>query len=177
MSRQPTPQDKFSFGLWTVGWTGTDPFGGPSRPALEPWAYVDKLAEIGAWGVTFHDNDVFPFDADEATKDQIVKRFRGATDRPAWSSRWSPPTPSATRSSRTAGSPPTTVRCAASALRKVLRAVDLAADLGASTFVHVGRSRGQRSTTVAKDVYAVHGRATRRASTPSPATSSRRATT
>ena len=80
MHRQPTPEDKFSFGLWTVGWVGVDPFGSASRPTLDPWEYGDKLAEIGAWGVTFHDNDVFPFDADEATKDRIVKRFRGATD-------------------------------------------------------------------------------------------------
>ncbi|WP_231979477.1 hypothetical protein [Tessaracoccus coleopterorum] len=61
--RTPTPEDRFSFGLWTVGWTGTDPFGGNTRPALDPWEYSDKLAELGAWGITFHDNDVYPFDA------------------------------------------------------------------------------------------------------------------
>ena len=44
MTRQPTPQDKFSFGLWTVGWVGVDPFGSASRPALDPWEYSDKLA-------------------------------------------------------------------------------------------------------------------------------------
>jgi xylose isomerase len=61
--------DKFSFGLWTrrVDKFGTDPFG-CHRPALDPWEYSDKLAELGAWGITFHDNDVFPFDADDATK-------------------------------------------------------------------------------------------------------------
>ena len=75
MTRQPTPQDRFSFGLWTVGWTGTDPFGGPSRPALDPWEYAERLASLGAWGITFHDNDVYPFDADEATA--------GASRRPA----------------------------------------------------------------------------------------------
>ena len=80
MVRQPTPEDKFSFGLWTVGWTGTDPFGGPSRPALDPWYYAEKLGEIGAWGVTFHDNDVFPFDADEATRRRRVAQFKDATD-------------------------------------------------------------------------------------------------
>ena len=66
MARDTAAEDRFSFGLWTVGWTGTDPFGGPSRPALEPWEYAEKLAEIGAWGITFHDNDVYAFDADEA---------------------------------------------------------------------------------------------------------------
>src|SRR6188472_3222151 len=53
--RQPTPQDKFSFGLWTVGWLGVDPFGTASRPALAPEEYAGRLAELGAWGVTFHD--------------------------------------------------------------------------------------------------------------------------
>ena len=62
-------QTRFSFGLWTVGWTGTDPFGGPTRQELDPWVYADKLAELGAWGITFHDNDVFAFDASE---DEIV---------------------------------------------------------------------------------------------------------
>ncbi|MCB0907312.1 MAG: xylose isomerase, partial [Nocardioidaceae bacterium] len=58
--RKPTPEDKFSFGLWTVGWTGADPFGAATRPALDPWEYAERLAELGAWGITFHDNDVFP---------------------------------------------------------------------------------------------------------------------
>ena len=80
MTRQPTPQDKFSFGLWTVGWTGTDPFGGPSRPALDPWEYAEKLASLGAWGVTFHDNDVYPFDADDATRADRVGRLREVCD-------------------------------------------------------------------------------------------------
>src|SRR4051812_17625509 len=80
MRREPVAEDRFSFGLWTVGWTGTDPFGGPSRPALEPWEYAEKLAEVGAWGITFHDNDVFPFDADDATKEKAVDRLRSVTD-------------------------------------------------------------------------------------------------
>ncbi len=45
--RAPIPEDKFSFGLWTVGWTGTDPFGVNTRPTLDPWEYSDKLAELG----------------------------------------------------------------------------------------------------------------------------------
>ncbi len=157
MTREPTPQDKFSFGLWTVGWTGTDPFGGPSRPALEPWAYVDKLAEIGAWGVTFHDNDVFPFDADEATKDRIVKRFRGATDSAGvviemvTTNTFSHPVfkdgglTSNDRSVRRFG------------LRKVLRAVDLAADLVRRRLSCGAGARGSGCRT-SKDVYAAFER-------------------
>src|SRR6476660_3359306 len=80
MTRQPSPDDQFSFGLRTVGWTGTDPCGGPTRPVLDPWEYSDKLAELGAWGITFHDNDVFPFDADETTKRDRLGRLRAACD-------------------------------------------------------------------------------------------------
>ena len=76
MVRKPTPDDKFSFGLWTVGWTGTDPFGGPSRPALDPWEYSDKLAELGAWGITFHDNDVYAFDATEDVRKARLAQLR-----------------------------------------------------------------------------------------------------
>ena len=153
MVRQPTPEDKFSFGLWTVGWTGTDPFGGPSRPALEPWEYSDRLAELGAWGVTFHDNDVFPFDADEATKERIVTRFKGATDAAGLviemvtTNTFSHPVfkdgglTSNDRSVRRFG------------LRKVLHAVDLAARLGATTFVMWGGREGAEYDG-SKDVYA-----------------------
>jgi len=151
--RQPTPEDKFSFGLWTVGWTGTDPFGGPSRPALEPWEYSDRLAELGAWGVTFHDNDVFPFDADDATKERIVTRFREATDAAGLviemvtTNTFSHPVfkdgglTSNDRSVRRFG------------LRKVLRAVDLAARVGATTFVMWGGREGSEYDG-SKDVYA-----------------------
>ena len=153
MVRQPTPEDKFSFGLWTVGWTGTDPFGGPSRPALEPWEYAEKVAELGAWGVSFHDNDVFPFDADAATKERIVERFRTATDAAGLviemvtTNTFSHPVfkdgglTSNDRSVRRFG------------LRKVLHAVDLAAQLGASTFVMWGGREGSEYDG-SKDVHA-----------------------
>ena len=142
MVRQPTPEDKFSFGLWTVGWTGTDPFGGPSRPALDPWYYAEKLGEIGAWGVTFHDNDVYPFDADEATRRRRVAQFKDATDAAGLviemvtTNTFSHPVfkdgglTSNDRGVRRFG------------LRKILSAVDLAAELGAETFVMWGGREG-----------------------------------
>ena len=71
MVRAPRSEDKFSFGLWSVGWLGVDPFGTATRPALDPREYAERLAELGAWGVTFHDNDVFPFGADDATRERI----------------------------------------------------------------------------------------------------------
>ncbi len=80
MSYQPTPDDKFTFGLWTVGWRGNDPFGDATRPVLDPVESVNRLSELGAYGVTFHDNDLIPFDATEAERDAIVKRFKRPGD-------------------------------------------------------------------------------------------------
>src|SRR5207245_6624142 len=77
---QPTPADKFTFGLWTVGNRGRDPFGEFVRPPLDPVVAVHKLAEIGAWGVNFHDNDLLPIDATPAERDRIVGAFRRALE-------------------------------------------------------------------------------------------------
>src|SRR4051794_19285968 len=76
----PTRADRFSFGLWTVGWQGRDPFGEVTRPPLDPVDTVHRLAELGAYGVTFHDDDLIPFGADEADRDRHIKRFRAALD-------------------------------------------------------------------------------------------------
>ena len=57
---KPSPADKFSFGMWTIGWQARDPFGEPTRAPLDPLHAVDKLAELGAWGITFHDDDLVP---------------------------------------------------------------------------------------------------------------------
>ncbi len=77
---QPRPEDKFTFGLWTVGNRGRDPFGEEVRPALDPNDSVRKLAELGAYGVSLHDNDLVPFGAGAAERDQIVRRFRGTLE-------------------------------------------------------------------------------------------------
>lgn len=75
---EPKPEHKFSFGLWTVGNPGRDPFGEPVRPRLAPPDAVKLLAEVGAWGVNFHDNDLVPIDATPAERDRIVKDFKQA---------------------------------------------------------------------------------------------------
>ncbi|WP_405182732.1 xylose isomerase [Nocardia sp. NBC_01377] len=140
--RLPTREDRFSFGLWTVGWTGIDPFGAPTRPALRPWDYVERLAEIGAWGISFHDNDVYAFDTDEAEQDRILDRLKttvdsaGLTIEMITTNTFTHPVfkdgglTSNDRSVRRFG------------LRKVLRAVDVAARMGASTFVMWGGREG-----------------------------------
>lgn len=97
----PKPEHKFTFGLWTVGSIGRDPFGGPVRDPLSPVELVHLLGEVGAYGVNFHDNDLVPIDATAAERDRIVQDFQAALSKPVWSSRWQPPIYSATRSSKT----------------------------------------------------------------------------
>ena len=80
MSTEPTPADKFSFGLWTVGWQARDPFGDASRPPLDPVEAVGRLAELGAYGVTFHDDDVVPSSSSESERETHLKRLRHALD-------------------------------------------------------------------------------------------------
>jgi xylose isomerase len=75
---EPKPENKFTFGLWTVGSTGRDPFGGPVRKPCTPVELVHLLAEVGAYGVNFHDNDLVPIDATPAERDRIVSDFKKA---------------------------------------------------------------------------------------------------
>src|SRR3990172_9563108 len=74
----PRPEHKFTFGLWTVGNPGRDPFGEPVRPSLTPGQIVHLLAEVGAYGVNFHDNDLVPITATAAEQDRIVRDFKKA---------------------------------------------------------------------------------------------------
>jgi xylose isomerase len=155
--RSPEKSDKFSFGLWTVGWTGTDPFGVATRPALEPWAYAEKLAELGAWGVTFHDNDVYPFGSSELEKARIVARFQeavanaGLVIEMVTTNTFSHPV---FKDGGLTGNDRGVRRFG---LRKVLRAVDLAADLGAETFVMWGGREGAEYDG-SKDLYSAFER-------------------
>ena len=86
----PRPEHKFSFGLWTVGNRGRDPFGDVvSRPALPPVDAVALLGEVGAWGVNLHDNDLVPIDATPAERDRIVRELQARLPaRTASSCRW-----------------------------------------------------------------------------------------
>ncbi len=151
--RTPTPDDKFSFGLWTVGWTGTDPFGGPSRPALDPWEYSDKLAELGAWGITFHDNDVFPFGSDAPTKQRIVGRLKDACDRAGLTIEMVTTNTFSHPVFKDGGLTSNDRAVRRFGLRKILDAVDLTAELGAQTFVMWGGREGSEYDG-SKDVYA-----------------------
>jgi xylose isomerase len=80
MTPQPTPDDKFSFGLWTVGWQARDTFGEVTRPPLDPVEAVHRLAELGAYGITFHDDDLVPFGSSEDEGGKMIARFKEALD-------------------------------------------------------------------------------------------------
>src|SRR5678810_181535 len=80
MRLTPTPADKFTFGLWTVGNRGRDPFGEFVRPPLDPVRAVQRLGELGAYGVNLHDNDLVPIDASASERDHIVREFKQALD-------------------------------------------------------------------------------------------------
>ncbi|MGI5523491.1 xylose isomerase [Micromonospora sp. CA-259024] len=153
MAPRPTPADKFSFGLWTVGWQARDPFGDATRPELDAVEAVHRLAELGAYGITFHDDDLIPFGADAATRDQHIARFRKALDETGLV------VPMVTTNLFThpvfkdGGFTSNDRDVRRFALRKVLRQVDLAAELGASTFVMWGGREGSEYD-LAKDVRA-----------------------
>ncbi|MGB8938998.1 MAG: xylose isomerase [Streptomyces sp.] len=147
----PTPEDTFTFGLWTVGWRGNDPFGDATRPALDPVDSVHRLAELGAYGVTFHDDDLIPFGSSDAEREAIVKRFRAALDETGLA------VPMATTNLFThpvfkdGGFTANDRDVRRFALRKTIRNIDLAVELGATTYVAWGGREGAESGG-AKDV-------------------------
>ena len=153
MTPQPTRDDKFSFGLWTVGWQARDPFGDATRPALDPVESVHRLAELGAYGVTFHDDDLIPFGSDASAREEHIKRFRAALEETGLV------VPMATTNLFThpvfkEGALTANDRDVRRyALRKVMRNMDLAAELGAQTYVLWGGREGAEVDT-AKDLRA-----------------------
>ena len=142
MSYIPSPSDKFTFGLWTVGNRGADPFGLPTRPVLDPLVSVRKLGALGAWGVNLHDNDLVPIDASTADRDRIVKTFAktlkesGLVVPMATTNLFTDPV---FRDGAFTSHDPA-VR--AYALQKTLSAIDLGAELGARTYVFWGGRDG-----------------------------------
>ncbi|MFC3831744.1 MULTISPECIES: xylose isomerase [Deinococcus] len=138
----PTPADKFTFGLWTVGNTGRDPFGESTRSGLKAPYIVQKLAELGAWGVNLHDNDLVPISSNASERDSIVAEFKQAL------SDHGLVVPMAT--TNLFGDPAfkdgaftsADARVRAYALQKTMRSMDLGAELGAKTYVFWGGREG-----------------------------------
>jgi len=148
--RNPTPQDKFTFGLWTVGWQARDPFGDATREELDPVRTVNELAQRGAYGVTFHDDDLIPFGSSASDRAAHIARFKKALDENnmkvpmATTNLFSHPVfkdgafTSNNRDIRRY------------AIRKVMTNIELAVELGAHTYVCWGGREGAE-TDIGKD--------------------------
>ena len=148
---QPTKNDRFTFGLWTVGWQARDPFGDATRPPLDPVETVHQLAQRGAYGLTFHDDDLIPFGSDESTRAEHIARFRKALDETGLV------VPMVTTNLFThpvfkdGGFTSNDRDVRRYALRKVMRNLQLAAELGAQTYVLWGGREGTEYES-AKDI-------------------------
>lgn len=146
----PQPEDKFTFGLWTVGNIGRDPFGEPVRHTLTPVEIVHLLAEVGAYGVNLHDNDLVPIVATPAERDRIVRDFKAALQATglvvpmATTNLFSDP---AFRDGAFTSNDP---QVRAYALQKTMHAIDLGVELGAKLYVFWGGREGVE-TDAAKD--------------------------
>lgn len=138
----PTPEDRFTFGLWTVGNQGRDPFGIETRPPVDPVDTVHMLAEIGAWGVNLHDNDLVPIDASASERDAIVAKFKKALDDTGLQFVMGTVnlfTDPVFKDGAFTSNAPEVRRYA---LRKTVEAIELANELGAKTFVLWGGREG-----------------------------------
>jgi xylose isomerase len=152
MTLKPTPADKFTFGLWTVGWQARDPFGDATRDPLDPVRTVNELAERGAYGVTFHDDDLIPFGSDDSSRRTHIDRFKKALSDTEMK------VPMATTNLFTHPvfkdgaftSNDKDIR--RYAIRKVMKNIELAVELGATTYVCWGGREGAESDG-AKDAY------------------------
>ena len=137
-----TREDHFSFGLWTVGWQARDPFGDPTRGPLDPIDAVRHLGELGAWGVTFHDDDLVPFGSDAATRDRIIAAFRTAVSDAGMVIEMVTTNLFTHPVFKDGGFTSNDRSVRRYALRKVLRNIDLTAELGARMFVMWGGREG-----------------------------------
>ena len=150
-SYTPRPEHHFTFGLWTVGNVGRDPFGDPVRPTLAPTRIVEQLAKLGAYGVNLHDNDLVPRDASHAERDRIVAEFKRAlVDNGVC-------VPMATTNLfgdpvfRDGAFTSNDAKVRRYALQKTMNAIDLGVELGAKTYVFWGGREGTE-TNAAKDL-------------------------
>jgi xylose isomerase len=149
----PQPSDKFSFGLWTVAYPGRDPFGEPTRAPMDPIYALERLAGLGAYGVNFHDDDLIPFGSDDSSRTAIIDRWKkgladtGLAVTTATTNLFSHPV------FKDGGFTSNDREVRRFALRKVMRNIDLAAELGAKVYVCWGGREGAESG-AAKDVAA-----------------------
>jgi len=146
----PKPEHRFTFGFWTVGNPGRDPFGGPTRAPLDPVESVGRLAELGAWGVSLHDEDLVPFGSSAAERDRIVARFAAALEESGLRVGMATTNLFGQPAFKDGAFTSNDRRVRRAAIGKAMLALDLGAELGAELFVFWGGREGTE-TGVAKD--------------------------
>jgi xylose isomerase len=147
---QPRPEDRFTFGLWTVGNPGRDPFGEPTRAPLDPAETVHKLAELGAWGVSLHDNDLVPWGTPAPERDRIVARFKDALEATGMRVGMATTNLFGHPAFKDGAFTSNDRRVRRAAIGKTMRSIDLGAELGAGIYVFWGGREGTE-VGVAKD--------------------------
>jgi xylose isomerase len=138
----PRPQDKFTFGLWTVGHKGNDPFGVETRPGLRPADSVRKLAELGAYGVCFHDDDLIPPGSDDSERERIKGEFRSALDETGMKVSMATTNLFTHPVFKDGAFTSNDREVRRYALQKVMRGIDLGAELGAPLYIFWGGREG-----------------------------------
>ena len=141
----PGKADKFTFGLWTVGNTGRDTWGDPVRPPLDHVRSVHRLAELGAYGVNFHDDDLVPFGSSQQERDRIVRDFKQALADTGMVVPMATTNLFAHPAFRDGAFTASDASVRAFALQKTMRAIDLGVELGATTYVFWGGREGSET--------------------------------
>jgi xylose isomerase len=146
----PRPEHRFTFGLWTVGNPGRDPFGGPTRAEVDPVDSVNKLGELGAWGVSLHDDDLIPWGSSAAERDRIVSRFKAALESNGMGVGMATTNLFGHAAFKDGAFTSNDRSVRRAAIGKALRSIDLGAELGAEVYVFWGGREGTE-VGVAKD--------------------------
>ncbi len=141
----PRPEHRFTFGLWTVGNPGRDPFGEPTRPPLDPVESVERLAELGAYGVSLHDNDLVPYGSSPAERERIVARFSDALGRTGMRVTMATTNLFGHPAFKDGAFTSNDRAVRRAAVAKAMRGIDLGAELGAETYVFWGGREGAES--------------------------------
>jgi xylose isomerase len=151
----PDPKMKFTFGLWTVGNIGRDPFGGPTRDPISPVEICNLLGEVGAYGLNFHDNDLVPIDASPSERDQIVRDFRKALKKNGLKVPMATTNLFSDPAFKDGAFTANDARIRAYAIQKTMRAMELGAEFGAKIYVFWGGREGVESDATKNPVDAI----------------------
>jgi xylose isomerase len=147
---RPRPEHRFTFGLWTVGNPGRDPFGGPTREPLDPVDSVKKLAELGAWGISLHDEDLVPWGSSAGERDRIVARFKAALEETGLGIGMATTNLFGHPAFKDGAFTSNDRRVRRAAIGKAMRSIDLGAELGGELYVFWGGREGTEAG-IAKD--------------------------